>query len=69
MSRFVSLRTKLEKTVRFNRAGWIVLHEWKTCPIVGEYMDTLRFDDKDLALDYYIKGKGKYTLDSECKVA
>jgi len=68
MSRFESLHNKLSKTIKFNRAGWIVLHQWVNDPIVGERLDTIRLDDKDMAIDYIISSKGAYTVDSECKV-
>lgn len=54
--------------LKFNRAGWIVLHEWKHCPIVGEYMNTIRFDDMETAVFFLENYPERYTVDSECQL-
>ena len=69
MSRFETLASKLEKKIKFNSHGWIVLNEWCKDKSTGsEYLNTLRFDDKELAVSYLMSEPGRYTVDSECKV-
>lgn len=63
-----TLRDKVAKTIKFSPGGWIILNEWVNEGKPNEYMNTIKIDDKDLALDYLLGTPGRYTVDSICKV-
>lgn len=61
-----TLREKLAKRIKFTPSGWIVLNEWVNPDTPKEYLNTIRIDDLDLALDYLVGSPGRYTVSSEC---
>lgn len=61
-----TLREKLYKTIKFTPSGWIVLNEWVNPDTPQEYLNTIKFDDLDFALDYLISDPKRYTISSEC---
>lgn len=63
-----TLREKVAKTIKFTPSGWIILNEWVNEGKPNEYLNSIKFDDKDYALDWLLGEPGRYTVDNSCKV-
>jgi hypothetical protein len=67
MSRFETLASKLEKKIKFTPNGWIILTEWVNKDTPREYLNTIKIDDKELAIAYLTSEPSRYRLADECK--
>lgn len=68
MSRFETLASKLEKKIKFTPSGWIILTEWVNEGTPREYLNTIKTDDKELAIQYLTSEPGRYRLSDECRI-